>query len=327
MGSKKSKRSASKGKQIISRTEKPWGHEELMLNQGIVGMKRMVLKPKHQTSYHYHNHKNEVFFIESGKAIVRFESGKKELKKGEFVYIPKQTKHQTYNPGPAKLSILEFGSPHAETDVVRVEDPYAKTRASIERVVSTSKSGPKGSRAAVFLDRDGVINDERLDYVKSWSEFVFKPKAKSAIRQLNNSGYLVIVVTNQSCISKGIITKETLNNIHRRMEDEINMAGGHLDAIYYCPHRKEDNCDCRKPRTGMVEKAAKTNNIDLSKSWLVGDSIIHDVPLGKSLGLKTILIPKPADAPEEIAAAQPDYVVDDLMRAVQIIKGNILAKK
>ncbi len=326
MGSKKSKRSGSKS-QIISRTEKPWGHEELLLNQGTVGMKCMVLKPKQRTSYHFHNFKNEIFFVEAGKAKVRFESGDKTIAKGEFVYIPKLTKHQTFNPGPGKLSILEFSSPHSETDVVRVEDPYAKTRASIEKTsVSGQKKAP-GSKAAIFLDRDGVICEDRPDYVKSWSEFIFKPKAKSAIRQLNNAGYLVIVITNQGCIGKGMATEETIKDIHSKMEAEIEMAGGHLDAIYYCPHTKDDNCSCRKPKPGMVKSAAKAHNIDLSKSWFVGDSFAHDLPLAKSLGLKSILIPKKTDSQETASSAGADYIVPDLMSAVQIIKGNIFEKK
>ena len=328
MGSKKRKGSSSKSRQIISRTEKPWGHEELLLNQGTIGIKRMVLKPKQKTSYHYHNIKNEVFFVESGRASVRFESGKKELKKGEFVYIPKLTAHQTFNPGPGKLSIMEFSAPHSETDVVRVEDPYSKTRARIEKITSFgSQKKTSGSRPAVFLDRDGVINEDRPDYIKSWGEFIFKPKAKSAIRQLNSSGYFVILVTNQSCIGKGIITASALNDIHTKMEDELAMAGAHLDAIYFCPHKKEDNCSCRKPKPGMVKTAVKAHNIDLGKSWYIGDSISHDIPLAKSLGIKSILVPKKTDTPEEIASAEADYTVPDLMSAVQIIKGNIFERK
>jgi len=327
MGSKKSKGSASKNKQVISVTEKPWGHEELLLNQGAVGMKRMVLKPKQKTSYHFHNFKNEVFFVENGKAKVRFESGEKIISKGEFVYIPKLTKHQTSNPGPGKLSILEFSSPHSETDVIRVEDPYSKTRASIEKTTVAGGKKASGSKAAVFLDRDGVICEDRPDYVKNWGEFIFKQKSKSAIRQLNNSGYLVIVITNQGCIGKGATTKETVLDIHKKMEAEIEMAGGHLDAIYYCPHTKDDNCNCRKPKPGMVKAAAKAHNIDLSRSWFVGDSVAHDIPLARSLGLKSILIPKKTDTPESVSESQADYVVPDLMSAVQIIKGNIFEKK
>ncbi len=328
MGSKKGKGSGSKGRKIISRTEKPWGHEELLLNQGTVGMKRMVLKPKQKTSYHFHNFKNEIFFVESGKAKVRFESGDKTISKGEFVYIPKLTKHQTFNPGLGKLSILEFSSPHSETDVVRVEDPYAKTRASIERTTTSGKKTQlSGAKPAVFLDRDGVICEDRQDYVKNWGEFIFKQKAKSAIRQLNNSGYLVIVITNQGCIGKGTTEESTVKDIHSKMEAEIEMAGGHLDAIYYCPHTKDDNCSCRKPKPGMIKMAVKAHNIDLSKSWFIGDSIMHDIPLAKSLGLKSILIPKKTDTQESSASAGADYIVPDLMSAVQIIKGNIFERK
>src|SRR3989338_8692352 len=141
MGYKKNKRSVkqSKVKEMISRTEKPWGHEELLFDQDSLGLKRIVINPKQQTSYHFHNEKNEIFFIESGRAIVTREGVKKEVAKGEFVYVPKNTKHETYNPGPQKLSLVEFNSPQSDTDVVRVNDPYSKTRAKVERIIPTGQ--------------------------------------------------------------------------------------------------------------------------------------------------------------------------------------------
>ncbi len=314
---------------MVSLTEKPWGHEELLFEKDGLGMKRLVIKPKHKTSFHYHAQKNEIFYVESGKASIRFTSGKKELKKGEFIYIPKKIVHQTYNSGPEKLSIIEFGNPQSNADVIRVEDPYAKKRAIVEKTfsfASAEKGKPGAFQKAVFLDRDGVINENRVDYVKNWGEFVFKPKAKAAIRQLNNAGYLVIVVSNQSCISKGIVPENAVNEINRRMEDELNQAGGRIDAIYFCPHTKEENCNCRKPKTGMIDFAVKAHNIDLSQSWFIGDSIKYDVPLGKAVRVKTILINEGHKISiDEITQAVPDYVVDNLMEAVQLIKGSIFA--
>lgn len=336
MGRKKSRRSNPKIaalKEIIAYTEKPWGHEELLFDKDNIGMKRLVIKPKQQTSFHYHTLKNEIFFVESGKAIVSFEkeSGKKEIKKGGFVYIPKNTVHQTYNPGPQSLSIIEFSSPHSNADVVRVKDPYEKTRSKVEKTIPFSGRSEKktsGPRKAVFLDRDGVINANRPDYVKSWAEFVFLPKVKAAIRQLNNAGYLVVVITNQSCVGKGIIKESDLAAMHRKMLDELNQAGAYVDTIYFCPHKIEDNCNCRKPKTKMINDAVKTHGIDLPKSWLVGDSIKYDMPLGKAAGIKTILLSHGKTfSQEELAQAQPDYVVNDLMEAAQLIKGNIFGAK
>ncbi|HIJ99039.1 TPA: D-glycero-beta-D-manno-heptose 1,7-bisphosphate 7-phosphatase [archaeon] len=183
-------------------------------------------------------------------------------------------------------------------------------------------------KKAIFLDRDGTINEDNLNYIKSWGEFKFLPKSKSAIRQLNRAGYLVIVITNQAGVGKGLYAEKTLNEINQKMQDELKLADAHADAIYYCPHSKEEACNCRKPKTGMIDKAVKLHKIDLSKSWIVGDSVKHDIPLGKSAGLKTILV-KSGRIPnqEEIMSAHPDYVVEDLMEAVQVIKGSVFGAK
>ncbi len=341
MGNKKSKGSTkqSKVKELVSRTEKPWGHEELLFDRDGLGLKRIVIKPKQQTSFHYHNEKNEIFFVESGKAVVRFESGKKEAKKGEFVYVPKLTTHETYNPGPGKLSLIEFNSPQSDTDVVRVNDPYSKIRAQVERVTGETQKKTFRQEApsavisitkknAVFLDRDGVINQDDPNYIKSWSEFHFLPKVKSAIRQLNNSGYYVVVITNQGGVAKGLYTEETVKEINRKMQAELELAGAHIDAVYFCPHTKEQACNCRKPNPGMIDRAVKEFNIDLAGSWIVGDSLKHDIPLGKSLGLKTIFVKgSRVLSIEDILESQPDYVVEDLMAAVQIIKGSVFGEQ
>ncbi len=183
-------------------------------------------------------------------------------------------------------------------------------------------------KKAVFLDRDGTINEDNLNYIKSWNEFRFLPKSKSAIRQLNRAGYLIIVITNQAGVAKGLYTEQTLNEINEKMQKELELADAHVDAIYYCPHGKEENCNCRKPKTGLIERAVKKHKIDLEKSWIVGDSLKHDIPLGKSAGMKTILVQSGRNwRQQEILGAQPDYVVEDLMGAVQIIKGSVFGGK
>ena len=140
---------------------------------------------------------------------------------------------------------------------------------------------------AVFLDRDGVINKKiPNDYVKSWTEFEFLPDVKAAIKLLNQAEFKVIVVTNQAGVSKGIVKEEQLRRIHQQMLDELKIYGAHIDAIYYCPHLTEDNCDCRKPKPGMLEKAGKEFNIDFKNSWMIGDEP-KDIEAGKSAGCKT----------------------------------------
>jgi histidinol-phosphate phosphatase family protein len=146
-----------------------------------------------------------------------------------------------------------------------------------------------GNNKAIFIDRDGVINYNRKDYVKSWSEFKFIPGAIEAIKKINDAGYLLIIITNQSPIGRKIIDKKTLDNIHLLMLTELSAAGARVDAIYFCPHHPDDNCECRKPKPGLILKAAKDYNIDLGASWMIGDSD-SDLKAGHTAGCKTVKV-------------------------------------
>jgi histidinol-phosphate phosphatase family protein len=145
----------------------------------------------------------------------------------------------------------------------------------------------------IFLDRDGVINEKapKDDYIKSWNEFEFLHGVKEAIKRLNKAGFLVIVITNQRGVAKGLMTEEDLKDIHTKLIKELKKSGARIDSIYYCPHDEKDNCNCRKPKIGMFLKAKEDFNIDLNKSWLVGDSN-SDIIAGQKAGCKTILINK-----------------------------------
>ncbi|MHA1665336.1 MAG: D-glycero-beta-D-manno-heptose 1,7-bisphosphate 7-phosphatase [Candidatus Njordarchaeales archaeon] len=142
-------------------------------------------------------------------------------------------------------------------------------------------------KKAVFLDRDGVINKEKK-FVTSWKEFEFIDGIFENIKKLNKAGFLVIIVTNQSGISRGFYTEETLKKIHDRMLKIMEEHESHIDDIFYCPHYS-DNCSCRKPNPGMILEAARKYNIDLSKSWVIGDSE-RDIEAGRRAGCKTILV-------------------------------------
>jgi D,D-heptose 1,7-bisphosphate phosphatase len=148
---------------------------------------------------------------------------------------------------------------------------------------------------AVFLDRDGLINEELWDYVKSPEEFRLLPKAPDAIRLLNKKGILVIVVSNQAGIAKGHYDEETLKEIHDLMEKELSRYGARIDGIYYCPHHPDGkgiyrvNCSCRKPNPGMLLKAAEDFVLNLKRCWMVGDKL-SDIEAGKRAGCKTILV-------------------------------------
>ena len=140
----------------------------------------------------------------------------------------------------------------------------------------------------MFLDRDGVINQKAPEgrYVTRWEDFQVLPGVVEGITLLNRAGFCVIVVTNQRCIAKGLMTVVDLENMHRRMSDFLARAGATIDAIYYCPHEVEESCNCRKPAPGMLLDAARARGIDLPASWMIGDSDI-DVEAGKNAGCKT----------------------------------------
>lgn len=151
----------------------------------------------------------------------------------------------------------------------------------------------QASKKALFLDRDGVINKKMPvhDYVKSWQEFEFLPEIEKLIKKFNRQGYLVVVVTNQKGIARGLVSEKTVKEIHQRMIRELRKKGAIIDAVYFCPHDDKDNCDCRKPKPGMLFQAAKDLNIDLSQSILIGDEET-DLKAAKAAGCQGFLITK-----------------------------------
>src|SRR5262245_26019118 len=179
---------------------------------------------------------------------------------------------------------------------------------------------------AIFLDRDGTINED-IGYVSKPSELVVYPWAAEAIRLINESGMKAIVVTNQSGIARGLYTEETLNAIHQRLADELTIAGATIDAFYYCPHHPEyggsrykKDCPCRKPRTGMIERAAREHGIDPSLSYVIGDKA-SDIQLGANAGARSVLVM--TGYGEETARnpgiwpCRPDLTAANLLEAVR----------
>jgi len=142
---------------------------------------------------------------------------------------------------------------------------------------------------AVFLDRDGVIIEDRADYVKSWDEVQFIPEAFDAIRRFSEAGLTVVIVTNQSAVGRGIVTQAFVEEIHSRMLEEIAAHGGKVDAVYFCPHHPTAGCECRKPKSGMLLEAAEKLGIDLSASVMVGDSLT-DIRAANEAGARGILV-------------------------------------
>jgi D-glycero-D-manno-heptose 1,7-bisphosphate phosphatase len=173
---------------------------------------------------------------------------------------------------------------------------------------------------AVFLDRDGTINTE-VDYLSTVEGFIFLPGALAALVRLAKTKYKIIIVTNQSGIGRGYFTEERLKEINVKMCCLLEKAGGRIDAIYYCPHRPDENCSCRKPKTGMIEDAKKDFTIDLAASYMIGDAT-RDVQLAINAGCTSILVETGKGGEDGEYPACPDHRVKDLGGAVDLIIGS-----
>ena len=187
---------------------------------------------------------------------------------------------------------------------------YVKDMGTPDRYLAVTKDFKEGKvtsknlcnkQKAIFLDRDGTIN-KSVGFLTNINDFELEAGAAEAIKKINNSGYLAIVITNQPVIARGEVTLEELDEIHNKMERLLGEQGAYLDAIYYCPHHPDKGfagerieykiiCDCRKPKPGMILNASKDYNIDLEESYMIGD-YKNDVLCGKNAGCKTAIIDK-----------------------------------
>lgn len=174
---------------------------------------------------------------------------------------------------------------------------------------------------AVFLDRDGVINSDRDDYVKSIDELRVYPFAPEAVRRVNEAGWPVFVISNQQAIAKGLISEDGLLGIEREIARRVEEAGGKVTAFHYCKHLASDLCKCRKPQPGLILQAAEEHGIDPAASIMVGDAE-RDIIAGKSAGCRTILVltGKLTREEAERIPCKPDYVANTLADAAEIIE-------
>lgn len=152
------------------------------------------------------------------------------------------------------------------------------------------------SRTAVFVDRDGVINEERRGYVTRWGEFRFLPGAVEALVALARAGLDVFIVTNQSAIHQGIVSLDDVHRLHERLMATVRKAGGSVRGIYVCPHTPDEGCTCRKPRPGLLLRAAAEHHLDLTRCYLIGDKL-SDMEAGHAVGCRCMLVRTGLDAP------------------------------
>lgn len=216
---------------------------------------------------------------------------------------------------------------------------YVKDMGNPDRLVSVAedvkngivnKRNLKQKQKVIFLDRDGTIN-EYVGFLRNIEDFKLLPMVSEAIAMINASSYLTILATNQPVIARGEVTFQELDEIHKKMETELGQHGAYIDDIFFCPHHPHKgyggeveelkiDCECRKPKVGMMMKAAKKYNIDLSHSWYIGDTTV-DIQTGKNAGMKTILVQTGEAGKDGKYDVKPDYIAENLLYAVQHILG------
>jgi histidinol-phosphate phosphatase family protein len=176
----------------------------------------------------------------------------------------------------------------------------------------------------VFLDRDGVINRDRSDYVKNLAELEILPGVGKALARLKQAGVWVFVASNQACVGKGMLTVEMLGQISQKIVVEVAKEGGAIDSFLYCPHTDEDQCDCRKPAVGLFARGLSALPQPPSRIFIVGDSE-RDIKAGRKIGATTILVLSGKAQKDDVGklSAQPDKIVKDLSEAVEFILGAI----
>jgi histidinol-phosphate phosphatase family protein len=222
--------------------------------------------------------------------------------------------------------LLGYNSPEFIKDIGTPER-YDKISAQFEKGIVQASSLATPQRA-VFLDRDGTIIPDK-DCLRNADELELLPGAAEAIHQLNLAGWRTVIVTNQPVIAKGFCDEAELQRIHNKLESLLGLEHAFLDRIYFCPHHPEKgfpgerpelkiDCNCRKPKIGMIEKAVADLNIDLAESWFVGDTTT-DVQTAKNAGVKSVLLRTGYGGADAKHAAQPDFVAENLSEAVKLI--------
>lgn len=186
------------------------------------------------------------------------------------------------------------------------------------------------SRAAVFVDRDGTLIEES-GYLNDLSRLIFFPYTVDAVRQLNRGGFAVVVITNQAGIARGIVPEAFVDTAHRHIQERMRVGGAQIDAFYYCPHHPDGRltalsikCECRKPEPGLLLRAARELDLDLDRSFMIGDRF-HDLEAGRTAGAKTVLVRTGYGATEERAqdpARRPHAVADNIAGAAAWILQN-----
>lgn len=176
---------------------------------------------------------------------------------------------------------------------------------------------------AIFLDRDGVLIENRLDYVRDWSQVKIFPEAIHTLSYPAMKNYKIVIVTNQSVVGRGLISLETANQINSQLVKLIHNRGGQVDGVYMCPHKPDDGCSCRKPKPGLLLQAAKEFSLDLQRSWMIGDAW-SDVQAGETAGMHQSILLRTGRGAQQLLQVPPinitRYLIfDNLPQAIDAI--------
>ena len=269
-------------------------------------------KSNDRTSYNYHNLVNAGVMIFSKETLDLIKEPKKYSYEKDIV-DPLIKKGKVYSYKSSEYA-KDMGTP----------ERYSTVQEDFNKNLPTSRN-LSNKQKCIFLDRDGTIN-KYVGFLTNEKDMELIPKVSEAIKKINNSEYLCIVITNQPVIARGEITENELDNIHMKMEKLLGEEGAFINDLYYCPHHPDKGyegevkelkivCECRKPSIGMVLKAASDYNIDLSKSYMIGDTTL-DIKMAENAGLTSILVKTGKAGTDGKYDAQPDYICDDLSLAV-----------
>ncbi len=219
-----------------------------------------------------------------------------------------------------KVSLIELTPENSTTSVI---DEILLRYNSV--FTEAEAEAAKERKPAIFLDRDGTIN-EHVDYLHDTKQFKIIPGAIEAMKKLQDAGYRLVITTNQPGIGLGYFTKENLYQVNKELFKACSELNVNIDKIYYCPHSKAEGCNCRKPATGMIDRAVKELNIDLENSYMIGDTTI-DMKFGNNAGVKTILVETGYGGHDALFDGSFGYKATDLKNAADYILNKMKAKK
>ena len=265
--------------------------------------------------YYYENLTNAGLYVCSKEVLDYVEKPEKiDFEKAVLKHFVEEGKAYAYR---SSEYVKDCGTP----------DRYYSVENDLKNGIIRGKSLANPQKC-IFLDRDGTIN-KYMGLVTKIDQLELADDAAEAIQKINHSDYLAICITNQPVVARGDVTFEELKNIHNKMETLLGKGGAYLDGLYFCPHHPDGgfegevpelkfDCDCRKPKIGLLKKAQERFNIDLSKSWFIGDTD-RDIQTGINAGCRTIFLDTTPNPPIRFKDAKPDFVCHSLGEAVNLI--------